>query len=219
MEVAPALGGSSSGLIHGMRAHSFIYDAVHRAEDYGTITTYLRMQGVVPPSTALHPPARNRLAVSDDLIPHHAEAGAGPRGCRRRRSGADRASRSRCAQPLGDSHDDGVDQTDVECAVLSGNRLGARDVNVPSVLHRERALGEIRQERVLRACAQLRANQVVDFRQNRPGQQPLVGAVLVDRTIASWWRSPWSSNARIAPVSATITAIAPSPSAGLRRAR
>lgn len=56
-ESAPNLGGSSSGLIHGMRAHAFIYNAVHSAEDYGTITTYLRMQGVVPPSTALHPPA------------------------------------------------------------------------------------------------------------------------------------------------------------------
>jgi hypothetical protein len=55
---AAGLGGSSSGLIHGMRAHAFIYNAVHSAEDYGTITTYLRMQGVVPPSTALHPPAR-----------------------------------------------------------------------------------------------------------------------------------------------------------------
>ncbi len=52
---AAGLGGSSSGLIEGMRAHAFIYNAVHSAEDYGTITTYLRMQGVVPPSSALHP--------------------------------------------------------------------------------------------------------------------------------------------------------------------
>ena len=58
MEIAPGLGGSSSGLIRGMRAHAFIYNAVHSAEDYGTITTYMRMQGIVPPSTALHPPAR-----------------------------------------------------------------------------------------------------------------------------------------------------------------
>ena len=58
MELAPALGGSSSGQIRGIRAHAFIYNAVHSAEDYGTITTYLLMQGVVPPSTALHPPAR-----------------------------------------------------------------------------------------------------------------------------------------------------------------
>ena len=58
METAPGLGGSSSGLISGIRAHSFIYNAVHSAEDFGTITTYLRMQGVVPPSTALHPPKR-----------------------------------------------------------------------------------------------------------------------------------------------------------------
>jgi hypothetical protein len=58
METAPGLGGSSSGLIHGIRAHSFIYGTVHSAEDYGTITTYLRMQGIVPPSTALHPPKR-----------------------------------------------------------------------------------------------------------------------------------------------------------------
>ena len=58
MEPAPGLGGSSSGLIRAIRAHSFIYNAVHSAEDFGTITTYLRMQGVVPPSTALHPPKR-----------------------------------------------------------------------------------------------------------------------------------------------------------------
>lgn len=56
MESVPGLGGSSSGLVHAIRAHSFVYNAVHSAEDYGTITTYLRMQGVVPPSTALHPP-------------------------------------------------------------------------------------------------------------------------------------------------------------------
>lgn len=55
---AAGLGGSSSGLIQGMRAHAFIYNAVHSAEDYGTITTYLRMQGIVPPSTALHPPKK-----------------------------------------------------------------------------------------------------------------------------------------------------------------
>ncbi len=58
METATGLGGSSSGLIRGIRAHSLIYNVVHSAEDFGTITTYLRMQGVVPPSTALHPPAR-----------------------------------------------------------------------------------------------------------------------------------------------------------------
>jgi hypothetical protein len=58
MEEVAGVGGSSSGLIRGMRAHAFIYNAVHSAEDYGTITTYLRMQGIVPPSTALHPPAK-----------------------------------------------------------------------------------------------------------------------------------------------------------------
>ena len=57
MEIVPAVGGPSSGQIKGSRAHIFIYNIVHSAEDYGTITTYLRMQGVVPPSTALHPPA------------------------------------------------------------------------------------------------------------------------------------------------------------------
>ncbi len=60
MEVVPAVGGPSSGQIRGIRAHIFIYDVVHNAEDYGTITTYLRMQGVVPPSTALHPAAPAR---------------------------------------------------------------------------------------------------------------------------------------------------------------
>jgi hypothetical protein len=58
MEEMPALGGSSSGLVRAPRAHALIYNAVHSAEDYGTITTYLRMQGIVPPSTALHPPKR-----------------------------------------------------------------------------------------------------------------------------------------------------------------
>lgn len=58
METAPNLGGSSSGLIPAIRAHAFMYGNVHTAEDYGTITTYIRMSGMVPPSTALHPPAR-----------------------------------------------------------------------------------------------------------------------------------------------------------------
>lgn len=57
METAPGLGGAGSGQIEGIRAYAFIYNAIHSAEDYGTITTYLRLQGVVPPSTALNPPA------------------------------------------------------------------------------------------------------------------------------------------------------------------
>ena len=51
------LGGASSGLIEGIRAHAFMYNNVHDAEDYGTLTVYLRLQGLVPPSSALHPPA------------------------------------------------------------------------------------------------------------------------------------------------------------------
>jgi hypothetical protein len=59
MEIGQKLGGPSSGLIEGMRAHAFLWNNVHDAEDYGTITTYMRMQGVVPPSTArAAPPAR-----------------------------------------------------------------------------------------------------------------------------------------------------------------
>jgi hypothetical protein len=57
METMPQLGGSSSGLIPAIRAHAFMYGNVHTAEDYGTITTYIRMSGLVPPSTALHSPA------------------------------------------------------------------------------------------------------------------------------------------------------------------
>ena len=60
MEIVPNLGGPGSGQITGMRAYAFIYNAIHSAEDYGTITTYLRMQGVVPASTALNPPGRGR---------------------------------------------------------------------------------------------------------------------------------------------------------------
>src|SRR5688572_8387249 len=57
MEIAPRLGGASSGLIDGIRAHAFMYNNVHDAEDYGTVTVYLRLQGLVPPSSALHPAA------------------------------------------------------------------------------------------------------------------------------------------------------------------
>jgi hypothetical protein len=32
---------------------SWLMDVVHNAEDYGVITTYLRMQGVMPSSSAL----------------------------------------------------------------------------------------------------------------------------------------------------------------------
>ena len=53
MEIVPAVGGPSSGQIKGSRAHIFIYNIVHSSEDYGVITTYLRMQGVMPPSSAL----------------------------------------------------------------------------------------------------------------------------------------------------------------------
>jgi uncharacterized damage-inducible protein DinB len=53
LEVVPKVGGPSSGQIAGSRAHIFIYNIVHSGEDYGTITTYLRMQGVMPPSSAL----------------------------------------------------------------------------------------------------------------------------------------------------------------------
>jgi hypothetical protein len=60
MESVPNLGGAGSGVIAGARAYAFIYAGIHSAEDYGTITTYLRMQGLVPPSTALNPPARGR---------------------------------------------------------------------------------------------------------------------------------------------------------------
>ena len=57
LETAPAVGGSSSGLIEAARAHALLYNNAHDAEDYGTITTYLRMAGLVPPSTAIHTPA------------------------------------------------------------------------------------------------------------------------------------------------------------------
>jgi hypothetical protein len=57
MEIAPAVGGSSSGLVEGIRAHAFLYNNAHDAEDYGTITTYLRLRGLVPPSSATHPAA------------------------------------------------------------------------------------------------------------------------------------------------------------------
>lgn len=53
LESVPKVGGPSSGQIEGSRAHIFIYNIVHSGEDYGTITTYLRMQGIMPPSSAL----------------------------------------------------------------------------------------------------------------------------------------------------------------------
>jgi hypothetical protein len=62
MESAPNLGGTGSGVITGSRAYAFVYAGIHSAEDYGTITTYLRMQGLVPPSTALNPPGRGEPA-------------------------------------------------------------------------------------------------------------------------------------------------------------
>jgi hypothetical protein len=47
LEPAPNLGGAGSGRITGARAYALIYAGIHGAEDYGTITTYLRMQGFV----------------------------------------------------------------------------------------------------------------------------------------------------------------------------
>ena len=66
METVPSVGGPSSGKIRGVRAHIFIYNLVHNSDDYGTITTYLRLQGIVPPSSALD-------------VPEDASAGAAPR--------------------------------------------------------------------------------------------------------------------------------------------
>jgi hypothetical protein len=60
METVPNLGGTGSGMITGPRAYALIYSGIHSAEDYGTITTYLRLQGLVPPSTALNPPRGGR---------------------------------------------------------------------------------------------------------------------------------------------------------------
>jgi hypothetical protein len=51
-------GRPSSGQVQGSRAHIFIYNIVHTAEDYGVITGYLRMQGVMPPSSASIPGRR-----------------------------------------------------------------------------------------------------------------------------------------------------------------
>jgi hypothetical protein len=62
MESAPNLGGAGSGVITGARAYAYVYAGIHSAEDYGTITTYLRRQGLVPPSTALNPPGRGGAA-------------------------------------------------------------------------------------------------------------------------------------------------------------
>ena len=41
-------------MITGSRAYALIYAGIHSAEDYGTITTYLRLQGLVPPSMVLN---------------------------------------------------------------------------------------------------------------------------------------------------------------------
>jgi len=78
MEIAPAVGGISSGVIEGIRAHAFLYNNAHDAEDYGTITTYLRMRGLVPPSSATRPAAPARGATPGrGPAPAH---GGAPRG-------------------------------------------------------------------------------------------------------------------------------------------
>lgn len=58
LEPATNLGGTGSGVFSGARLYAFVYAGIHSAEDYGTITTYLRMQGLVPPSTAINRAAR-----------------------------------------------------------------------------------------------------------------------------------------------------------------
>ena len=95
MEVVPKVGGPSSGQIQGSRAHIFIYNIVHTAEDYGVITTYLRMQGVMPPSSALDEaaaltgprPGSERPTVNDRSC--HEQIHARDVGCRLRRRGSD----------------------------------------------------------------------------------------------------------------------------------
>ena len=65
-------------------------------------------------------------------------------------------------------------------AVLPADGVRANDILLLSVLDGERPLRHIGQERLLRAGAQFRGHKVIDFGQNRPGQQPLVRPILIE---------------------------------------
>ena len=58
--------------------------------------------------------------------------------------------------------------------------LGAHDVVRPVRIRPRRRRRPVCQKGFLRAGAQLRSHQVVNFRQHRPGQQPVVGPILVE---------------------------------------
>jgi hypothetical protein len=57
METARGLGGAGSVQIEGIRAYALCLQRHPQRREPRTITTYLRMQGIVPPSTALNPPS------------------------------------------------------------------------------------------------------------------------------------------------------------------
>ncbi len=84
------------------------------------------------------------------------------------------------ANALSDRDDDGIDQPETQGPVLPANRVGANDVLVFAVFHRERALRQIAQKGLLRASTHLGAEEIIDFRQNRPGQQPVIWSILVE---------------------------------------
>ena len=81
--------------------------------------------------------------------------------------------------PLGDRHDDRIDQSQAERPILLADRVGTNGVFLLAILHYERAFCDVGQERLLRPRTQLRAHQVVDFGQDCPRQDPLVWAILV----------------------------------------
>ncbi len=84
------------------------------------------------------------------------------------------------ADALGDRDDDGIDQAETQGPILPADCVGASDVLVFAVFHGERTLRQITQKGLLRASAHLGADEIIDLRQNRPGQQPVIWPILVE---------------------------------------
>lgn len=80
---------------------------------------------------------------------------------------------------LRDGNDRRIDQPKAEGTLSSADALGCFEILIPFPFDRECPLGEIREKRSLRSAAEMGRHKVVDFRKDRPREDPAVCMLLV----------------------------------------
>lgn len=79
------------------------------------------------------------------------------------------------AESLRDGHDHGVHQSEPEGLVAPANPMGLCEVGFVSPFDRQSTCGQIGEKGLLRAAADMGSEQIVDFRKDRPRQNPGLG--------------------------------------------